>query len=51
MAMTNFSSDGTQAAFDRLLCSEETTAGIKDQLVFLVTAPDKIWKKIINFKK
>ena len=33
----NISSDETQtdAAFDRLLCSEKTTAGIKDQLVFL----------------
>ena len=33
----NISSDETQtdAALDRLLCSEKTTAGIKDQLVFL----------------
>jgi len=35
MATTNISSDGTHASFGRLLCSEEATAGIKDQLVFL----------------
>ena len=33
--MTNISSHGTQLSFGRLLCSEEATVGIKDQLVFL----------------
>ena len=35
MAITNFTSGGRLASFDRLLCTEEATAGIKDQLVFL----------------
>ena len=35
MARKNFSGNGIHAAFDRLLCSEEVTGEIKDQLVCL----------------
>jgi len=35
MARKNFSGNGIHVAFDRLLCSEEVTGEIKDQLVCL----------------